>query len=195
MNDSSSPPPADERLSELLVRHRADLIRFVSRHASARLRRFEAPDDLVQGIHVQALRQKERFEYRGDREFFAWLYRIARSYLLDRAAHWYALRRRSVRLVRIAQAESGSLPGFEPPATGTSPSSFANRRDRLVLVSRALSTLPPRDREMIQLSSAGLSIGEIAEKLDLAYDTAARARLRAFERLKKAYEEEFGRSG
>ena len=59
-------------LSELLVTHRRDLARFLQ-HQAGWLLRFEAADDLLQGLHVRVLQQAQNFEYRGREPFLAQL--------------------------------------------------------------------------------------------------------------------------
>lgn len=172
-------------LRTLLVEHQDDLARFVARHAGARLLRFESAEDLVQGMLVQILAYEESFEYRSVPEFLAWLYRIARQQIYKRTAHWYAAKRGSGDVVRLLARETGEI---DPPASGTSPSSFAGRREQVVLVTRALARLGGRDREIVEWSAAGASIEELAERLGIAYEAAKKARLRALERLRKLYE-------
>ena len=172
-------------LPELLEEFRDDLLRFAQSHAG-RLVRYESPEDLLQGIHVRALERGGEFEYRGREPFLAWLYSVARSYITDRHVYWAALKRRPAALLRLTWGDSSSgVP--EPIATATGPSTFADRREQLSLAVRALALLLPRDQELVQGSSEGLSIAELAEHLEISYDAAERARLRALDRFRKAY--------
>lgn len=186
-----------DRLTSLLIAHRPELIRFVERNASFRLLRYETAEDLVQGIHYAALKAGENFEYRGEKEFYAWIYQIARRQLYDRTAHWYALKRNAGSVLRIAQQETGafeSRAGVDPAADATSPSSYVGRKEQVVLVTRAMHSLLERDRNIVQWSSEGRSIQEIADELGISYDACQQARLRALERLRKAYHLLFQRS-
>ena len=142
---------SDPSVTELLVAHREDLVRFVARHAG-RILRFESVDDLVQGIHVRAVERAAEFRYRGREPFFAWIYTLARSHIADRHAYWAALRRRPARLVRLGTASGTGAGGSvgEPAATSTSPSAFASRREQLDIALRALALLMPRDRDLIR---------------------------------------------
>jgi RNA polymerase sigma factor (sigma-70 family) len=174
-------------LPELLVKHRADLLRYVERHAGSLLR-FETANDLTQSIHLRALEHGDKFEYRGREPFFGWLHEVARRYMAGRKAHWFALKRHPKGLFRLTEAattDPGAVVG--PAGSATSPSSFAVRRERLTLAVKALDVLMERDRKLVQWSSEGLSTAEQAERLGISESAAERARQRAVERYRKAY--------
>ncbi len=176
--------PEQPELEELLVQYQAQLAGFVRKQLGVRLRRFETVEDLVQGVICDALRHRERFVYQGGAPFQAWLQRVARHYLINRAAYWAALRRDSRRLIRFVERESHA---FDPPDTATSPSSLAARREQIVLLVRAISKLRPRDREVLELLSAGSDIEDLGNKLGVSYQAAKQARLRAIDRVHKLY--------
>lgn len=176
-------------LDDLLARHRRELIPFVQRHGGLALR-YEAVDDLIQGVHVRALERRGDFTYAGEKPFFAWLHGLARSHLTDRARYWSALKRRPASLLRLTGSRvSGSDPGAaaEPAVRRTGPSTFASRREQLTLAVKALSVLLPRDRNLVSWQCEGISLHEAAERLAISYDATQRATLRATERFQKAY--------
>ncbi len=168
------------RLGDLLVQHQRDLEAWVRAHAGRRILRYESCSDVVQAIICAALEQEHNFEYQGERPFLAWMYRVARHALLDRARYWSATRRDSTKVIRLLEAESREL---DPPASITSPSSRAARREQILLVTKALSGLPERDRELVGMAARGMTMGEIARALELSPNTAKQARRRALERL------------
>jgi len=174
-------------LPELLVANRVELLRHVERHAG-RVLRFETADDLVQGIHLRALRFQGTFEYRGLEPFLAWLHEVARSHLKERREHWWALKRRPAGLFRLTRAVS-SDPGavVEPAGTATGPSTFADRKESLTLAVKALDMLLPRDRDLVRWHTEGEGDEEISRRLKLEPRAAARARQRAIERFRRAY--------
>lgn len=176
---------APRTIDALLVEHQEALARFVRNKAGARLLRFETVEDLVQGVHIEALKAAGQFEYRSEPEYLAWIYRIARHHIYNRAAYWNALKRNSGGLIRLIDSETEG--GFEPADTGTSPSSFAGRREQIVLIARALASMRERDQTLLRAWACGVSIEEAAAQLELSYDAAKRARLRAIERLKKLH--------
>jgi RNA polymerase sigma factor (sigma-70 family) len=178
-----------EELSAHLDEHRSVLMGFVRRHAGLCLRH-ESADDLVQGIHLQAISRAEKFEYRSRPEFEAWVLRIARGHLSDRRDYWTAAKRRPERLLRLTRPDSDSpAPGSarEPALRTPGPVTRADRADRLRLAEEALTMLLPRDAELVRGQADGLTIEDEAERLEISYAAAQRARLRALERYRKAF--------
>ncbi|MCA9285884.1 MAG: sigma-70 family RNA polymerase sigma factor [Phycisphaerales bacterium] len=170
-------------LAHLLERHRSQLLAFIRAHAGAPLLRFEAVEDLAQGVHTEALRSVERLEWRDEGPFVGWLLTIARRHLGARRDHWFALKRGGANLVRLTA--SGQLPLGARAATG--PGTFAGRREALILVTQALELLPPRDRDLVRWTADDVPLQEQAERLGIGYDAVERARARALDRLRKAY--------
>ncbi len=167
-------------LGDLLVRFQPHLERFVRRHAGRRILRYENVSDLVHATICAALAEKERFRFQGDAPFLAWLQRLARNLLVDRARYWSAARRDSAKVIRLLLAESHEL---DPTASITSPSSRAARREQLLTITRSLAALPDRDRALVSMAARGLTMGEIAEALQISPNTAKQARRRALQRL------------
>lgn len=175
-------------LAELLERHRSALARFIQLRAGG-LMRHESGEDLIQGIHLRALKQVAGFTYRSDNEFFAWLVIIARQHFGDRNDHWNALRRHATVMLRITTSEKpeASSPGVQPVGQQTGPLTFAERREQIQIATKVLSTLGERDQQIIGFLSAGQSIQEVADLLDIEYDAAEIARRRALDRFRKNY--------
>jgi RNA polymerase sigma factor (sigma-70 family) len=174
-------------LADLLAAHRDALRRFVEREGSGLLGR-ETVEDLVQGIHLQAIRVARRFEYRGEAEFLAWLRKVARQHIADRARYWRAMRRDAGNLLRVTAALSRSDGGrsraVEIAATGTGPRTSAERRELIELATRALPALFPRDRDLVAWIAEDLPIEEMARRLGVSYGAAKQARRRAIERFR-----------
>jgi len=178
-----------EELSTHLDAHRAALSGFVRRHAGICLRH-ETAEDLVQGIHLQAIAQAERFEYRSPPEFEAWVLRLARGHMSDRRDYWTATKRRPERLLRLTRPDGDApAPGSvrEPAMRTAGPVTRADRTDRLRLAEEALGMLLPRDAELVRGQADGLTLEEETERLGISYAAAQRARLRALERYRKAF--------
>lgn len=183
----SGDAPSD--LPSLLVLH-GSRIAVIVRHEARGLLRYETEEDLVQGVHLRALQRTEEFRWQGEAPFFAWLRRIAETHLADRREYWYALKRRSGRVLRLTRAGDGTQgtgAAPEPAATATGPSTFAARRERVLLVARVLDALLPRDRDLVRWTADGVPLDEQAARLDLAYEAAGKARQRALERFRKAF--------
>ncbi len=177
-------------LSSLLVQYRPQLLTFAQREAGVPLLRFESADDLVQGIHQEALGSADRFEWRSEKEFLGWVFTIARRCLSARRAYWFALKRNCGKVLRLTWGGPGadaSSYRLDPADTGTGPSTFAFRRERLVLATKAITLLLPRDRDIVRWTTEGMSVEEQATRLGISRESATKAQSRALERLRKAY--------
>jgi RNA polymerase sigma factor (sigma-70 family) len=175
-------------LGQLLVRHWADLEALVQRNAGALLRH-DTREDLAQGARVRALESAPNFVWQGPAAFHGWLARVVRSHLDDRRAYWAAARRSAGHVLRVTETPaSADGAGVVLASPGTGPLTFAERRDQLVLATQAVGTLLPRDQEILALERRGASPSELAAALGVSEEAAARARLRALERFRRAYE-------
>ncbi len=172
-----------------LERHGADLLALVRREGGVVLQRFETPEDLVQGIREEALRSAPSLEWRGEEAFRSWLYTIARRHLGARRDYWFACKRRQGALLRLTLTGSHGCPRerAELAASLPGPSTFANRREQLTLITRAMAMLLARDREIVSWAAEGVAVEAIASRLGITRDAAERARSRALERLRKAF--------
>ncbi len=186
MNTDDTPPD----LIKLLIQHRDQLERAI-RQKAAGLIRFESANDLVQGIHMHALRVEEKFEYLGDQAFKGWLMKIAEQHIADRHRYWNAKKRKAERMIQLSgtQSEGSESPGrVDPVSPNTGPFSFAAREDDVDLALEAIKVLKERDQQFVHWMSEGLSTGEVAERLEITESAAERGRLRAIERFRKAFE-------
>ncbi len=173
-------------LADLLTEHREVVVRYFAGKGKS-VRRYESPEDLAQGVHLHALQQEHRFDYQGERQFVAWVLRLARQHLRDRIAHWKALKRDAGPVLRITYTEA-TRAGVNPPAQITGPITNASRKEQLHLATLAMDGLPPRDREIVRLMTAGADIEGISRQLKISSSAAQRARLRALERFRKIYD-------
>lgn len=193
MGDSA--PNIDE-FNALFAAHRDALRRFVERDAAALLRH-ETADDLVQAIYARALDQLPRFSYRGADAYFGWLAHVARQHFADRHDYWTAARRQAGRVLRVAASSGdirdGATSAVQVPAGGSGPATFAVRREQLEIAARAVQDLAPRDQAVVRALTRGASIEELARELGVSYDAAEKAKSRALERFKKAFEALAGR--
>jgi RNA polymerase sigma factor (sigma-70 family) len=172
-------------LETLLEFHRPRLVAFFAKRAGPLLLRFETPEDLAQGAQTEALRAKDGFEYRDESTFLGWLFTIARRHLSARRDHWFALKRNRAGVLRLTW-DGGDANG-DVAGTRTGPGTFAERREELVLITRAMDLLPDRDRQLVRWTSEDVPLAEQAERLGIGYHAAEKARTRAVERLRKAF--------
>ncbi len=183
--------PADRaQLEGLLIELSGEVADEVARRAGGALLRFETVQDLVQGAAQAVLRAAPTFAWRGREAARGWILRVVETHVEDRRRHWSALKRQGGTLLRleVGGVPSGSEAAFEPAASETGPSTFANRRELLVLAARALELLLPRDRELVEGHAEGLSLEELGRRLELGPDAVQKARVRALERFRKAFE-------
>lgn len=182
----SGAPPIDE----LLARHEEALAALIRRHAGVALLRFDTIEDLVQGVRHEAIRSAPSLQWRGDAAFAAWLFAIARRHLSARRDYWFARKRSPGALLRLTMTGSAGA-GLDRSAladTGAGPATFAQRRELLVQAARAATLLLPRDRQIIEWIVDGKDAREIARLLGLTDAAADKARQRALERLRQAFE-------
>ena len=165
----------DERAFEEFF---ADYFPRLFRFALARLRDEDAAEEVVQTTLVQAVRKLHT--WRGEAALFTWLCQIARNELSD---HWQRERREDAVMVHVEDDAHvrGVLESLEAPA--------AERPDRQQMgaelarfVQVALDHLPPNYATALELKYLdGLSVQEIAARLDVtviaAQSVLARARL------------------
>jgi RNA polymerase sigma factor (sigma-70 family) len=178
------------KVESLLLEHRGVLEALIRREAGVVLLRFETPEDLVQGAVQEAIRAGGGFKYEGPAAFISWLSLIGRRYLSARRDYWLAHKRNPGNVLRLTMTGAGTRPRqrAELADTATGPATFAFRREQLILATRAMAMLLPRDREIITMISDGLQASQIAERLDVSVDAAEKARTRAIERLRKTFE-------
>jgi len=177
-------------LEELLSDHQEALERFVTPRAGWLLR-YESVEDLAQGVRVRALQRGGSFRYEGEAPFFAWLNRVAQSYLADRANYWSALKRKASSLLRLTEGGGEGVPGTaaaQPPiSTVTGPETVAHRKELLTLAVQVLAALPERDAAMVRWTSEGRPLQDQARDLGISYEAAKKAGQRALERFREAY--------
>lgn len=175
-------PPS---LQTVLTNQRASLRALVEREASGVLA-FESADDVVQGITMRAL--SARFEYRDEASTVAFVRVLARHYIADRHDYWCALRRGSGKVLRLTWSDSKTASSPVPPQSSPGPATFAERRELIALATKALHTLPDRDRQLVTWMSQGIDLDEQAERLELSYAACQRAGHRALDRFRIAFE-------
>jgi RNA polymerase sigma-70 factor (ECF subfamily) len=117
------------------------------------LRQREDAEDLVQDAFLSALRHIDTFD--AHRPFWPWLSRIIVNRGIDLSV---------ARSIRVTSELTADLADG-----GESPSAGAERDDVFARVRRAMSSLPPRRRMVVELFELdGLSVAEIAESMETA---------------------------
>ena len=148
------------------------------------------PDDILQEVYLRVFREIEHFEQRGPDSFLNWVYTILDRKLADarRAAH----RRvrdvaREVPAVVGAAADSyWNLLDHVYADSGT-PSRVARRQEALGALLACTADLSETHRQVIQLRFLeGLSVDEVAARLDKSKPAVVALTKRALEALREA---------
>jgi len=158
----------EEAVRRILEQYGRQVRRTVGRRMDPALRARADSEDVLQSAMVCALANLADFEFRGEAAFVGWLSAIAAQEVAQLVRHHGAQRRDLARERRLSQA-----PPLRADDT-TVPRAAARREDRARLHD-ALTHLPQPDRDVIRLRSFdGLAFGEVAERLGLPDQGAAR---------------------
>lgn len=188
----SEPPPANglprsaqpnEELRDRLMRAMPSLRRFLSERAR-RLVALESIEDLLQGLIAHVLEVEGRFQYRGEEEFLGWLRKVAKQHIANRARYW-RVRKNVVR--RLLREPSSSEPGgrLEPILDRMGPVTLALLKEEVLLLTKTLSLLLPRDQKILACVAQGGTLEDVAELLAVGHEAAKKARQRALGRLQE----------
>ncbi len=176
-------PAAFERLYD---RHEAPVYRFLLRSVAIAA----VADDLAQEVWLTVVRNAARYQPRA--AFRTWLYRIARTRLID---HWRA---RDPAIVLSLDAPLASDPDGCGPTLGETVAADESQQPVQRLMARAqalallaaVQALPAPQREVLLLHAEGeLTLAQIAEVTGTGFETA-KSRLRyALDRLRAVRQE------
>lgn len=153
----------DVAVETLLRRHLGGLRAFIRLRSSRVVREKESCSDIAQSVCREVLENAERFDYRGEAAFRAWLFDKALSKIHDRLRYYKAQKRDVAREVGEPADDLGYAGSY---ATIVTPSREAMGHEALGLVEQAFDELPDEQREVVTLARiVGLSRKEIAERL------------------------------
>jgi RNA polymerase sigma factor (sigma-70 family) len=169
-----------QAMDQLLAVLRPHLEQLARRHADPDCVS-ESTADLVQEAALRIWLKLEQFRGGEDPEqttamFLDWVKQLVGHLGLDRQRAHHAQRREpSQRLLRLDAgqgSEASSTGGIDPAAGGPTPSANAGLEEQAQRIRAALEKLPQAtDREIMQLCFfEGLSLRQIAERLQLSYD-------------------------
>jgi RNA polymerase sigma-70 factor (ECF subfamily) len=162
--------------------------------AAARMERVLAarssPDDILQEVYLQVFHRIGQFEPQGPESFLSWVYAILDHKLIDahRAAH------RRVRDVDrevspVARDDSGSYWNLldQLQVESATPSRVIRRDEALGALVDCVSELPEVHQQVIRLRFLeGLSVEEVAERLNKSRGAVVALSQRAFRTLREA---------
>jgi RNA polymerase sigma-70 factor (ECF subfamily) len=158
-----------EALAQFIERRRPQLLVFVERRMSSRLRSKVDAADICQEVTVTALTSLTAVEL-GDRDPFGWLCQQAERRIVDaHRRHFGALKRSAYGEVGLHGPDAGDSDGQIADllaATMTSPSSAYSRQQREFHMLEALQNLSDEAREALKLRYLhGLPSKEIAARI------------------------------
>ena len=168
---------------ELIEREMPWIRELVKQRMGALLRRAESSSDIVQDVVVSILRTGPRFVISDQRQFRAFLARVAENVILDQHARLTAQRRDLRREEPLPSRDSVIVldRGTTPVAR---PSEAAADDEQRALLWLSLRLVDPVDREVIELRDyEELAFGEIAERLGSTTDAVRMRYHRALPRL------------
>jgi RNA polymerase sigma-70 factor (ECF subfamily) len=175
-------------LTELFKVHTQRLLESVRSELGDRLRQRLESQDVMQQVYLDALNNIDRFVYRGQDSFFAWLRRIAVNRIcdVDRRAFQTAKRGAEVRAADLGRDASMVRLLDQLTASQTSPSTAADVSDRVALLRQALNQLNEDQREVIRLRYLNqLNVAETAAKMDRSERAVRSLCVRALIRLRE----------
>lgn len=149
-------------------------------YVAARVGRKHDAEDVVSEIFVKVVEALNRFEYRGEGSFTAWLFRIAHNHVVQ----FYRRQGRSAQAISLDDVPQlrSDLP---------SPDEAYLQKERFARLLEMLDTLSPRRQEIISLRFFGeLRNQEIAEVLGLSEKTVASHLSRGLDDLHHKYDSE-----
>jgi RNA polymerase sigma-70 factor (ECF subfamily) len=146
-----------------------------------RVGRVQDTEDLVADTFLKVVERLDKFQWRGEGSFAAWLFRIAHNLVSD----FYRRGRgpeESVPLEELPELESSAL----------LPADAVLQKEKFAYLRRLIGTLSPRRQEIITLKFfGGLRNKEIAALLGLDERTVASHLCRGVKDLHRQYVDEF----
>lgn len=182
-----------QALDQLFSRCQPRLRRLLALKGGSALRQVEL-EDLMQEAYLEATRQFGDYTYQGPDSFFRWLATVALHRLsnLQRIA---SAKKRDRRREQPLQRDGSSLlpGGVTPSDIGPGPRTLALGTEAQVRLDAALGRLSEIDREVITLARVqGLSLQEIAERMERTRNAVALLLSRALRKLKAEMGDEVG---
>ena len=157
-----------DAVEELIRRYGGQVRATIRNRLTPQLRRRFETEDVFQSSVAISIEDLRGLHFEGEKEFVAWLKKVAERRLLGAVRRHRADRRDVRREVQLKDADAlaGKI---------TTPSERAERAEVRADIERAIARLPERERRVIRLRSyEGLAFREIAEVMHLSSKHAAR---------------------
>jgi RNA polymerase sigma-70 factor (ECF subfamily) len=165
----------DAARGALLERLRPRLVLWSATRLSPALRAKIEPEDVAQEILLALHKSLDGFEGTDERQFFAWVFRLAENRIRDLADHFGAQKRQMPEHFSFTQ---------------TSPSMAAARNEAFLRLHGALASLPESFRQVIQLRRIeGRDVPECAQILGRSENAVRILYCRALQALRRSLPE------
>jgi RNA polymerase sigma-70 factor (ECF subfamily) len=176
-----------EAAAELLQSYRNYMLLLAQVQLDKSLQSKLDPSDLVQETNLAVYRDFPEFRGRSEQEFAAWLRKVMANVCLKKIRTYKGTQRRSVtrehEFADDLERSSVALAGLIAP--GTTPSQDAARREVAVILADKLAELPDHQRRAIVLHHIeGLTIAEVAQRLNRSHEATNSLLARALVRLR-----------
>jgi len=178
-------------VQKLILVHHQQLRTLTERRIPAVLRAKVEPEDVLQLVYVDVVRNIHTFQDRGGDSFFKWLVQVLESKLADVRRHYYA----AIRDVRREIGPPRSQSGYQSLASQTAldtqtPSRIAAREETEALLLAALAGLSDDHRRVLELRYLkGLPLARVAELMERSEPAVQMLLLRAIRSLRDALQQ------
>jgi RNA polymerase sigma-70 factor (ECF subfamily) len=175
-------------VQKLILIHHQRLRADAERRLSSALRAKIEPEDLLQLVYVDVIRNVREFQNRGRDSFFQWMVQILESRLVDVHRHYHAAVRDVRREIRMSRSQSGfQLLASQAALDSQTPSRIAAREETEALLLAALAGLSDDHRRGLELRYLnGLPLARVAELMKRSEPAVQMLLLRAIRRLRDA---------
>jgi RNA polymerase sigma-70 factor (ECF subfamily) len=158
-------------LELFLLRHRSQLMGFVTRHTPPDVRRTVDPQDILQDIYFDAFRRLGSFTATDQRSALRWLVTMARHRIIDLVRTHRSAKRGGGQRVDLddgaAENDSFVLLLQDLAVYERTPSRSAVAHELLATLQRCIDTLPEDHRQAIRLHYVeGLTVEQVAAKMN-----------------------------
>jgi len=177
-----------EAFTGLVKRYEGAISTHIRRHAGRRVQGKVSAEDMVQDVFLRAFRGMEKFQGGDEKSLLAWLHTISEHVILEHARKMH----REVSLDERRPAGSGRSGEIEMALAAKTDSPFQRlrREERFERLKGVLRSLKPDHAKVIWLARVqGLSIGEVARRMDRTPEATSMLLLRALKKLKAAFGE------
>ncbi len=175
--------------------YRDQLQRLVAFHMDRRLSRRVDASDIVQQSFIEARARLSHYVEHSSMPFSLWIRQITMQTLIDVHRRNFGVQKRDIRQeVSMQQADSSySILADRLVSNLTSPSSAADRREKMARVRNAIDGMDEMDREVLVLRHfEEMSNKDIADLLGIGQPAASNRYLRALNRLREIMIDESG---